>query len=301
MAVRLHEEERAARHDGRSTSRRSRRWAGRWPRTNGYTAEQSSDLYITDGDQIDWLYAKYRIFTYTFELFPTEKPTVWADHYPDDSKIAKQTARNRQAILLLIDRAACPYATLGTSARQADCGPLYDDLEINRGWSRDPKDKDTASSGLWAVANPAATSLAWPEAAGRRGVRVARAGHRGRGGPEGRVERRRRRRHLDPQPPDHAPGRSRDFGRLTFSYVFAHSATSTTADSFRVLVEAEDGTRTPVFERFGAPTNLNASWRSGSVVAGRLRGPDDPSRHRGEGRGNGNLLEAEVDNIRIQR
>ena len=77
-------------------------------KTNGYTAEQSSDLYITDGDQIDWLYAKYRIFTYTFELFPTEKPTVWGDHYPDDSKIATQTARNRAAILLLIDRAAAP-------------------------------------------------------------------------------------------------------------------------------------------------------------------------------------------------
>ena len=179
-------------------------------RTNGYTAEQSSDLYITDGDQIDWLYAKYRIFTYTFELFPTEKPTVWADHYPDDSKIAKQTARNRQAILLLIDRAACPYATLGAGARQQDCGPLYDDLEINRGWSRDPKDTDTASSGLWAVTNPAATTSHGPkqlgDAVSGSGALVTGA----RGGPEGRIERRRRRRHVDPQPPDRAPGRSRE-------------------------------------------------------------------------------------------
>ena len=87
-------------------------------RTNGYTAEQSSDLYITDGDQIDWLYAKYRIFTYTFELYPTEKRTVWGDHYPDDSKIPAQTARNRAAILLLIDRAGCPYATLGAATRR---------------------------------------------------------------------------------------------------------------------------------------------------------------------------------------
>ena len=57
--------------------------------------QQSSDLYITDGDQIDWLYAKYRIFTFTYELYPTETGTVWGDHYPDDSKIAAQTARNR--------------------------------------------------------------------------------------------------------------------------------------------------------------------------------------------------------------
>ena len=54
---------------------------------NGYTAEQSSDLYITDGDQIDWLYATYRIFTFTYELYPSEQSTVWLDHYPDDSKI----------------------------------------------------------------------------------------------------------------------------------------------------------------------------------------------------------------------
>ena len=126
-------------------------------RTNGYKAEQSSDLYITDGDQIDWLYAKYRIFTYTYELFPTEKATVWRDHYPDDSKIANQTARNREALLMLIDRAGCPYAVLGAEARQADCGPVYDDLEINRGWTRDPRDNDTASSGLWAVTNPEGT------------------------------------------------------------------------------------------------------------------------------------------------
>ena len=153
-------------------------------RTNGYKAEQSSDLYITDGDQIDWLYAKYRIFTYTFELFPTEKGTVWGDHYPDDSKIADQTARNREALLMLIDRAACPYAALGAEARQADCGPVYDDLEINRGWARDPRDNDTATAGLWAVANPAATRAhgrsSWATAVSGSGALVtgARPGKR---------------------------------------------------------------------------------------------------------------------------
>ena len=103
---------------------------------NGYTAEQSSDLYITDGDQIDWLYATYRIFSFTCELYPSEQSTVWKDHYPDDSKIATQTARNRGAILHLINRAGCPYAALGATALRADCGPLFDDLEINRGWTR---------------------------------------------------------------------------------------------------------------------------------------------------------------------
>ena len=41
-------------------------------RRNGYKPEQSSDLYITDGDQIDWMYGVYRIFSYTWELYPAE-------------------------------------------------------------------------------------------------------------------------------------------------------------------------------------------------------------------------------------
>src|SRR6476646_8907319 len=44
---------------------------------NGYKPEQSSGLYITDGDEIDWMYGRYRIFSYTWELYPPETPTVW--------------------------------------------------------------------------------------------------------------------------------------------------------------------------------------------------------------------------------
>jgi len=38
--------------------------------TNGYTPEQSSDLYITDGTIIDWLWGVHRVFAYTFEMYP---------------------------------------------------------------------------------------------------------------------------------------------------------------------------------------------------------------------------------------
>ena len=34
------------------------------------------------------MYATYRIFSFTYELYPPETATVWGDHYPDDSKIA---------------------------------------------------------------------------------------------------------------------------------------------------------------------------------------------------------------------
>ena len=269
-------------------------------RTNGYKAEQSSDLYITDGDQIDWLYAKYRIFTYTFELFPTEKRTVWGDHYPDDSKIAKQTARNREALLMLINRAGCPYAALGAEARKADCGPLYDDLEINRGWVRDPRDNDTATAGLWAVANPAATRAHGPKQLGQAvsgsGTLVtgAAAGKRaGSNDVDGGVTSIRSRQIRLPDDPA-------NFGRLTFSYSFAHSATSTDADYFRALVQAEDGTRTVVFERRGAPGNVNASWRPASASLTDWAGQTIRLVFSARDGANGNLLEAQVDNVRIR-
>jgi carboxypeptidase T len=80
---------------------------------NHYTAKQSSDLYVTDGDQIDWTYGTQHIFSFTFELYPTEQVSSHADHEPPDEVIAAQTARNRSALLYLIDMAACPYAAIG--------------------------------------------------------------------------------------------------------------------------------------------------------------------------------------------
>jgi carboxypeptidase T len=83
---------------------------------NGYTAQQSSDLYVTDGDQIDWLYGSQHIFSFTFELYPTETVAHPNDFDPPDEVIAAQVARNRGALLYLIDMAACPYAAIGKDA-----------------------------------------------------------------------------------------------------------------------------------------------------------------------------------------
>ena len=83
---------------------------------NGYRAQQSSDLYITDGDQIDWMYFRHRIFSFTFELYPTEQVSSHADHEPPDEVIAAQTARNRTALLYLMQMAACPWSAIGKQA-----------------------------------------------------------------------------------------------------------------------------------------------------------------------------------------
>ncbi len=267
---------------------------------NGYKAEQSSDLYITDGDQIDWMYARHRIFSYTFELYPKEKKTVWGDHYPDDSKIAAQTARNRSAILLLIDRAECPYATLGAAYANADCGPLFDDLEINRGWVVNAAGTDTATSGRWQVADPAPTTWNGPKQPGTTpsGVRALVTGASAGNTPGandvdgGTTSIRSRVIHL---PAD--PG---DIGDLTFSYAFAHGWNSTTADAFRVLVEAEDGTLTPVFEQLGAPVNRDGTWSSAAVSVGAWAGQAIHLVVEAVEGARGTLVEAAVDDIRIR-
>ncbi|MGB8981014.1 MAG: M14 family metallopeptidase, partial [Anaerolineales bacterium] len=53
--------------------------------TNGYTPEQASDLYITDGTINDWLYAQHRILNYTFEMYP--RTSSQGGFYPPDEVI----------------------------------------------------------------------------------------------------------------------------------------------------------------------------------------------------------------------
>ena len=268
---------------------------------NGYVAKQSSDLYITDGDQIDWMYGRHRIFSYTYELFPTEKRTVWGDHYPDDSLIAAQTERNRTALLHLIDRASCPYADLGAGHVAADCGPLFDDLEINRGWVRNAAGTDTATSGRWAVGNPQPTSSGGAKQPGKTvsGIRAlvtgaAAGSSAGANDVDGGTTSIRSRVIRLPEDPA-------AYGDLTFSWVFAHGATSSGKDALRVMVEAEDGTQTVVFEVLGRPVNVNGSWRPARVPLGAWAGQAIRLVVAAVDGANGNLVEAAVDDIRIRR
>lgn len=79
--------------------------------TNGYTPEQSSDLYITDGAIDDWLWGDQKIFAYTFEMYPSSASA--GGFYPKDSVIPKETSRNREAVLQLLETADCVYRAIG--------------------------------------------------------------------------------------------------------------------------------------------------------------------------------------------
>jgi len=70
--------------------------------TNGYTPEQSSDLYITDGSVNDWMWAQHKIWSFTFEMYPRGSNPGF---YPRDTQIVPQTTRNDQAVDILINAA----------------------------------------------------------------------------------------------------------------------------------------------------------------------------------------------------
>ena len=84
--------------------------------TNGYTAQQASDLYITDGTTDDWAYGVHKIFMYTFEMGSTT-------FYPAGSQIAALTSVNDAAVRYLLDKSDCPYKVIGKEGQYCSTTP----------------------------------------------------------------------------------------------------------------------------------------------------------------------------------
>jgi murein tripeptide amidase MpaA len=222
--------------------------------SNGYTPQQSSDLYITDGDQIDWLYARERIFSYTFEMYPSRRSGTSINRfYPPDELIGRETRRNRAAVLTLMDLADCPYRALGAAEEQAYCGPLFDDLEINRGWRRNPGGADTASAGLWARGAPQGGAFQVGRAVSGQAV-LATGLARGVDVDGGRTSIR--------SPMFRIPADAQATLRLRYSVGMGAGATA--ADRFRVLlVDADTGqNRYVALEIAGTGARQDPAWRS---------------------------------------
>ncbi|MEV6408163.1 MULTISPECIES: M14 family metallopeptidase [Streptomyces] len=86
--------------------------------SNGYTPEQASDLYITDGSIDDYLWGTHKIFAYTFEMYPGS--SGGGGFYPPDEVIERETARNKDAVLQLLENSDCMYRSIGKQAQY--CG-----------------------------------------------------------------------------------------------------------------------------------------------------------------------------------
>jgi carboxypeptidase T len=261
--------------------------------TNGYRPMQSSTLYITDGDEIDWAYGRHRIFMYTFELYPSHaRVSTLARFYPADERIGPETARNRAAILMLIEAAACPYATIGKAATH--CGAFFDDLEIGRSWAVNRDATDTATAGVWQRGNPAPTPLqkgtvTSGSAALVTGVRAgATVNSYDVDGGTTSVS----------SPLVVIPA---SVGSLTFRFYFAHGANASTDDGFRAYVERPDGSRTLVREELGGGAADGPAWAAVAVPMTPWAGETVRIVFTATDAGTGSTVEAAVDDVRITR
>ena len=263
---------------------------------NGYRPMQSSDLYVTDGDEIDWMYGRHRIFSFTWELYPKETTSDTTDHYSPDEIIARETKRNRAAFLYTLRAAGCPYGAI--DRQRANCGAFFDDFEGSKGWALDPDGTDTAISGRWQRGNPALTTTY-----GRpRQLDVTTSGSRalvtgaavgtstGANDLDGTTTIR--------SSPIALPAR---VGPLSFRYYLAHGANASPDDWFRVWVEAADGTRTLVREELGAADDDAAAWASARVAMDPWAGQTVRIILAAADEGTDSLVEAAVDDVRIER
>jgi murein tripeptide amidase MpaA len=257
--------------------------------SNGYVAKQSSAMYPTDGDMIDWMYARQRVFSFTFELFPKGGGTP-RQHYPPDEVIDRETRRNRDAVLYLIGRAGCPYAEVGATAARLNCGPFFDDLEITRGWSVDPAGADTASAGRWNRANPARDTLQLGSVASGAAALVtgARSGVDVDGGST-----------TVRSPLIRVP---RDRGAtLRLSWWLGLSADAEPEDGFRVhVVDASGSRRATLLEVSGTGERREPRWRGFSaVLPDELAGEQVAIELEAVDSGADSTVEAGVDQVRV--
>jgi carboxypeptidase T len=266
-----------------------RRMALRMAETNGYTAMQSSSLYVTDGDQIDWMYGKHRIFSYTFELYPGPG-YGGARFYPPDEVIGRETSRNHEAVLYLIDQARCPYAILGKQA--SHCGPFFDDLEAARGWEVDATGSDTASGGRWRRGDPAATTWQLGGAASGRMALVTGAASGG-CGTCGDVD--------DGTTSVRSAAIRIPAGGATahFRGYLAHAADA--EDDFLRLQVVHDGVETTILEVRGTSAARSPAWKVFHRDLSAWAGQTIRLRFVAADGGPENALEAAVDDVRVTR
>ncbi|MFF5233025.1 M14 family zinc carboxypeptidase [Dactylosporangium sp. NPDC000521] len=269
--------------------------------TNGYTPEQASDLYITDGTIDDWLWADQGVWSYTFEMYPGN--SGGGGFYPPDEVIAAQTALNREASLQIAEYADCPYRVIGKEAQY--CGTTTpgttvwsDDFETNLGWTTNPSGTDTATSGAWERGDPEATDSSGPKqlgttVSGSNDLVTARLAGSSAGANDvdgGTTSVR-------------SPSITLPAGgtlTLSYSWYLGHGSNASSADFFRVSVVTASGT-TVLATVAGAASDRDASWSTGSVNLTPYAGQSVRILFEAADASTASLVEAGVDNVVIRQ
>lgn len=226
--------------------------------TNGYTPEQSSDLYITDGTIDDWMWGQYKIFSFTFEMYPVGASPGF---YPPDEQIVPQTTRNKEAVLRFLEYSDCVYRIIGKESQYCGTGtpPVTvwsDAFETATGWTANPSGTDTATTGAWERGDPEETTSSGVKQLGATvsgtndlvtgRLAGAAAGDYDLDGGVSSIQ----------SPPITLP--STGTLSLSLSWYLAHGSNASSADYFRVRVVG--GTTTTVFQQAGAASNRNGAW-----------------------------------------
>ena len=261
--------------------------------TNGYRPEQASDLYLTSGTTRDYEYGTYRIFSYTFEMSVKD--------YPDDSLIASETGRNKEAVLYLMERACCPLG------RARGGGPDRSLRRIRRrprgqprlGGQRRPHRHRAGAT--WQRGDPAPTTYARSsDAAGLGSVGPVRRSSPGSPpGPPPRANDVDGGRTSVTSPAIDLPNAAGQ--KLQFRWTFAHDARATSADELRVEVldVGSGNAATPVLVVPGAPVVRSAGWRTMSIDLSAYAGKTIRLRFSATDAGVNGVVEAGFDDVRV--
>jgi carboxypeptidase T len=266
--------------------------------TNGYTPEQASDLYIADGAIDDWLWGSQGIFGYTFEMYPKGSSPGF---YPPDEVIGAETARNREAVLRLLEASDCVYRFIGKETQY--CGIpsttiFSDTFETSTGWTTSTA--DTATLGRWERGDPATTTSGGTKQLGTTvsGVNDLVTGRLA-GTSAGAYD-------VDgglttvTSPPIGLTGGTNY--TLSFAYYLAHGTNSSSADYLRVKVRNEAGTTTStVFQELGAADNDNAVWATTSVNLNAFAGQTVRIVVEAADASTASLVEAAIDDVVVRR
>jgi carboxypeptidase T len=260
--------------------------------TNGYTPEQASDLYIADGTIDDWAWGAYKIASYTFEMYPrTSSPGF----YPPDEVIGREVTRNREAVLMLEENADCLYRVIGQTCGAAQATLFSDDFEAATSrWTVNAQGTDTATTGRWEQADPAATSSNGAKqlgttTSGARDLVTGAAAGAGAGDFD-----------IDggttsiTSPPITLTGGTHY--NLSLAWYLAYGSNSSSADFFRVQVNGQT-----LVQRLGAAANFNGAWTTSTVSLDAFAGQTIRLVVSAADASTGSLVEAGVDDVRVTR
>jgi hypothetical protein len=267
--------------------------------TNGYTPEQSSDLYIADGTIIDWEWGQHKIFAYTLEMFPTGSNPGF---YPPDEQIVPQTTRNREATLMLLEYADCPQRAIGKQVQYCGAAPppppttqtiFEDNFETAKGWTTSTVG---ATTGRFERGDPEATTSGGAKQLGTTTSGVndlvtgrlagADAGANDVDGGTTTIT-----------SPSIALTGSTSYS-LAFQWYLAHGSNASSADFFRVRVIGPSATTT-LFTQAGAAANRNGAWALRTISLNAFAGQTVRIELSAADASGASLVEAGVDDLKV--